>query len=144
MHIKPNLYSIIQIVFHLKPHLLKHVPALDRVVHASTIDLVISKNVSDIAHPYTISTLPSDHGEIVFYYSTTNWKQFRSILDSLIEINRNINSTNNIDSELKKLTSSIIEAHEKRTKKRKITPHLEKIPVKILCLMRYRNKIRKR
>lgn len=120
---------------------------------------MVFRNIPEISHPFTISTLSSDHDPVIFYseeiaredttktvydYTTTNRKKFRSILDSLIQMNDNINSPEEIDSELQKFTKSIIKAREKTTKHRKITPYYEKIPDNLLCLIKYRNKIRKR
>jgi hypothetical protein len=85
----------------------------------STIDFFLIKNINNYTSAATIQELPSDHYPVemsisnvsrenldkyITSYKDTDWKKFRKTLDSLIKINSNIKTTNELDTEINKFT----------------------------------------
>jgi hypothetical protein len=124
----------------------------------STIDFFLIKNITNYTVANTLHELQSDHYPVEMHindvtrqnldkyihsYKNTDWKQFRNTLDTLIKINPKI-TTSEIDTEITKLTTTLIRARNKHSKRIKIKPGKSTIPqYEILEHIRIRNKTRK-
>lgn len=97
----------------------------------TTIDLVLSKNLTNISKPTVKHTLTSDHNVVQFYinnftrnksfrpvtsYKNTDWSKFRRRLDDLITINNNITDRETLDREIDTLTKHINTAKAENSK----------------------------
>ncbi|KAJ3638948.1 hypothetical protein MTP99_002276 [Tenebrio molitor] len=105
--------------------------------------------------PTTIHDLPSDHypvemlikdvprqnlDKFITSYKNTNWKGFRETLDSLIEINPNIKTIEELDAEIVKFTTALLRARDKHAKTLKANPDKSEI----IEIIKDRNKARKK
>lgn len=124
----------------------------------STIDLMITNNIQ-ISQPYTIQALDSDHFPVLAtiprinssalpkptasYY--TNWRLFKNLIDQNITINRELNSTEDINKCIQCFTNLIKNCLFQSTNKitHPSNHHLE-IPPSIQELIKIKNKLRKR
>jgi hypothetical protein len=124
----------------------------------STIDFFLIKNINNYTSAATIQELPSDHYPVemsisnvsrenldkyITSYKDTDWKKFRKTLDSLIKINSNIKTTNELDTEINKFTEALNNTRNKHSKTIKVKTDKSTIPLEITNLIKDRNKARK-
>lgn len=124
----------------------------------STLDFIIAKGISSIKEPESLPELPSDHNVIkftltdnqrvnnskkIYDYSSTNWKEFRKIINNKILINNNISSIECLENELSKFSEAIISARNITSKIKVIRPFTDQLPDEIINLIKYRNRLRK-
>lgn len=133
-----------------------HIP--DNGNKPSVIDFAIS-NKHIIKNCISINALNSDHLPVKFKLSAGNiinqlseniitktnynWPKYKKFLNNHITINKDINSTEKIDSEIHKLTSLIQTAIKKSSTITKINTNRPEIDPEITNLIKCRNKIRK-
>lgn len=127
-------------------------------LNPSTLDLILSNIPEFLSHPITKNDLNSDHLPIMFHVlsSTTmmenwhynfkraNWKKYKHVLENKFQ-NRvfdiqNINSTEEIDSEVNYFTSSLLEATRESVPKCSPKNNYIKLPEYILNLIKIRNR----
>lgn len=122
--------------------------------HPSNLDIALIKNVvtSDLVAE---NDLPSDHipvkleighigtqnREPTFDYSKANWKLYKAMLNNF-PISQNINSIDEIDYNVKRVTEAIQLAASKAIPKKPRHKTAEKLPGNILELIRERNRLR--
>jgi hypothetical protein len=124
----------------------------------STIDIIINKQILNISQPQSLPELDSDHNPVTFTlnennkqnhykriisYKNTNWDEFRKTLDKNVKINNNINTTDDIESETKKLAKAIIKTRFTHTETININTINEKLPGHIIHIIKTRNQTRK-
>lgn len=125
----------------------------------TTIDIIVNKNVVDITEPETLQDLDSDHDPLIMKLShqvlndTTrqaviwkkvNWADFRDTLDRHIDINSTISTPTQIEDELEKLTDAVHTAQKRHCKKIIIKTTKDKLPARILEMIREKRRARKR
>lgn len=124
----------------------------------TTIDLLLAKSYPNISDLQSLPELPSNHNVVkfnirghfrdkttkkIFDYSTTDWKEYRSILNSKIVINNNIDSVECLEQELSKFSEALIFARNRTTRTKLFYPYSESLPKEIIDLIKSRNRIRK-
>lgn len=125
----------------------------------TTIDLILNKNVPHISHPLSLPELDSDHNPILFSithnspiptlqktirsFKNTNWNDFRTRLDELVQITPNIVSTAHLDRETILLTNAIQTAMLEHSTQKTIDPNRDDLPDDIKTLIRQRNRLRR-
>lgn len=122
------------------------------------IDLILNKNVTNITDPLSIPELSSDHNPIKFKifdqhknsnrkiitsYKDTNWPLLRQELNEKIQINNKIDSTDKIDTEVEKLTTTIQKIKNKFTNKIQINTNKLELTEEIRELIKHKNNMRK-
>lgn len=130
-------------------------PAHNRT--ASTIDFFITKNLT-IDQPLTIQALDSDHYPVLTtvpkansssiprtsHFYSTDWKKFKSLTSDNVTINRNHNSTEEIDKSIKNITNTIKSCMYQSTIKTPKTLDDFELPTHIKTQIQYKNSLRKR
>lgn len=134
-----------------------HIPS--NGMSPSTIDLYITKNLSNILNIETVYELSSDHYPVVlelgtniekseiekqFNYKKGNWKRFRELISANINIKQDLNSGNEIDEQVEILTDVIQRAAEETIPKHEINTIRIQLSDEIKHWIRLRNKARKR
>lgn len=125
----------------------------------SIVDIGLSKNICSISDIGVYNELNSDHMPIVFtmnntinkvlktrqffYYKDANWPKFREILNQKIIINKNINSTSDIDKEVENFIKCINEAADSTIPKQRAGTFHIHLPHNIKQLIDNRNKLPK-
>lgn len=124
----------------------------------STLDIMVTKNITDVRNMRTIPSLNSDHDPVVleirttnkplnqpgkyFDYKKTNWNNYRRTLDTIIQI-RAISMREETDTEVEKLIAAIKAARDRTTPLMTRKQHKEVISQDIHDLIRNKNSIRK-
>lgn len=120
----------------------------------STIDLAIAKNIT-ISEIETKGDLNSDHLPVLIttnlknampntkIVTITNWDKFRTDINNITIINRNMPDKNEINKEIKKLTSNIISCMDNASKTKKIDPSKIKISDEIKEIIKTKNRLRR-
>lgn len=124
----------------------------------TTIDICIYKNILHISDIENMDILSSDHTPVTVTlnnqyteehtrtltsYKHTDWSAFRKELNTHIIINNQINTTQDIDTEIQKLTDIINTLKHKHTKQIIINTNRDPFPQHITQLITRRNNIRK-
>lgn len=153
-----TLYNYVQnsIVIVQHPNTPTHFP--ENGMTPTCIDIVINKNVQDASDPISIPELSSDHNPIilelrnqfkemsqktVISYKDTNWQSFRKTLNQNITINNKIESSEDIERELKIFTDQLIKTQTEYSKTIKLGKKSLPLDEEIKTLIRIRNNLRK-
>lgn len=129
----------------------------DQNKSSSTIDLALSKNIFVPEHPKSLKIMSSDHNPVliqiqidgefhindkIFYnYKKADWLKFKDCLNENVNHNVIINTPEEIDDHIEKLTNVMNDAVEISVPKSK--PFTNDIPSFILDKIKYKNYIRK-
>jgi hypothetical protein len=126
----------------------------------TTIDLIITKNLSGLTKPISLPELESDHNPVVamiknqfkedrgpnvIRINKINWVSFRRTLDKNVKINRDIPDKNALDREVTRFIESVDSAVAKSTRKIIIdkSNNNESVTPQIKEHIRNRNKLKK-
>lgn len=128
------------------------------------IDLILNKNVTKITDPLLIPELFSDHKvqksiksnkvkiydqhknsnrKIITSCKDTDWTLLQQELNEKIQINNKIDSTDKIDTEVEKLTTTIQKIKNKFTNKIQINTNKLELTEEIRELIKHKNNMRK-
>lgn len=128
------------------------------------IDLILNKNVTNITDPLLIPELFSDHKvqksiksnkvkiydqhknsnrKIITSCKDTDWTLLQQELNEKIQINNKIDSTDKIDTEVEKLTTTIQKIKNKFTNKIQINTNKLELTEEIRELIKHKNNMRK-
>lgn len=124
------------------------------------IDIVLNKNVNEMTELETDSALSSDHNPIKFQIKTkrtddepdtttrksfkhTNWTKFREDLDRHIKINNKIDTTEQLEEEVIKLTQNLQKTIDRHTKDIKLGTLKIELPDNITKQIKQKNETRK-
>lgn len=125
----------------------------------SYIDLALNKNVLNFPEPLVLDELSSDHQPLLFEWKTSieeektqktwtyrnaDWRLFRDTLNAKIEINNNINTVEELEQEVAKLTKNLQLARDKVAKKTNVKPAEDQLPEEVLNIISFKNNIRRR
>lgn len=125
----------------------------------TTIDIVINKNVNNVTNLHTVIELDSDHNPVMMklnnqtkknlnrtitLYKTVNWSAFRKTLDKHIRINNKIETAEEIDDEVDRLTEAVQKTKKKHCRVQEIQSCKEKMPETILQLIKQKHKARRK
>lgn len=124
----------------------------------STIDIILSKNVTNICTPVAIPSLSSDHNPVisiisktipvrpplrVYQYNKANWKKFRVLIDEQITANQRLQTTKDIDTAIEKLTSTIHKSAAMSIPETSIKPRYFNIPADLKNKIKTKNYFRR-
>lgn len=123
----------------------------------STIDLMISKNITDTTSLETHPALCSDHNPISFYmhingtqkdtrtittYKDANWNKYREYINDKLDINNDLDDAPKLENEVDRFTKILRQAQQKVSRKVQIRTE-ETLPQHIIDLIKIRNSYRK-
>lgn len=130
----------------------------DQYKSSSTLDLALSKNVFVSENPKSLKIMSSDHNpvliqiqidsefpmedKIYYNYKKADWLKFKSYLNEKVMHNVIINTPEEIDYQIEKLTKVINEAIDSAVPKSKPFTNID-IPSFILDKIKYKNSIRR-
>lgn len=141
----------------IAPDIPTHYPANRRT--PTYIDLLVVKNINELLNPISLPVLCSDHNPVsfslqnnlsnyvqktIYDYKRCNWRRFRQILNDEWTMNNQIETRTDIDNTVTKLTDLLKQTLDKTTKTIKIKSREVVIPLDILNLIKFKNKIRDR
>ena len=124
----------------------------------SIIDILLNKNYLEPIIPSSLPLLCSDHNPVYFEldntdrnvlnrktynYKTTNWTKYRQIINNKLTINNQIDATNDIENETRRLTKIICYSRNKTTRQTTIKPYEDSVPEDITKLISFKNKIKR-
>lgn len=132
----------------------------DNNMTPTCVDIIINKNVTNLEGPNVLHELSSDHLPIYFKihtngqirdlvtktatsFNATDWNFFRKTIDRLVTTKENYTCTEEIETEVGKITEAIKTAKAKHGKTIKITPGKVQISDNTRILIQIRNKLRK-
>lgn len=139
-------------------HPTEHTHFPENGMSPTTIDIAITKNVVELSEPQSLAELDSDHNPVIFdlrnqirdnrdirviSYKNTDWKKFRETLNNTIVIDGNINTENQLETAIRKLTVEIEKAAAKHTKTHVIKTDKDPLPREIVDKIKLRNRFRK-
>lgn len=139
-------------------HTNEHTHFPDNQMTPTTIDIAVTKNVSNVSSLVVTADLNSDHNPIhlTLYnvpnqptrrttttYKDSNWQLYRSFINRELVMRSTIEQPQELEDTLKSFTGLIQRAKEKVAKSFKITRQ-EQIPEFIIKIIKERNKFRKR
>ena len=78
-----------------------------------------------------------------YNYRTTNWTKFRQIINNRLDINNRIETPQDIDDEVRKLTETLQHARDKTTRRTDIIPYEDSIPADIARLITFKNRLKR-
>lgn len=124
------------------------------------IDILLNKNVNEATDPYTETALSSDHNPVRFEiksnrndleeppiqklsFKNTNWEDYKTELNGIIEINNKISNKEELNAETEKLTSDIKIVMDKHSTTLTIHPYRKQISDEIVQKIKEKNRIRR-
>lgn len=124
----------------------------------STIDILVTKNTSEVIKLEQYCCLDSDHNPVfakmaftkqalnrrrIRTFKNTNWADFRSTINTTLTINNNLDTSEKIENTLNNFTNILSTAINKHSKTILINNSYHKLPTNIIELIKLKNKARK-
>ena len=125
----------------------------------SYLDLALNKNILDLPGLIVLDELSSDHMPLLlnwetdlrkedipvsWTYNNANWRLFREIMNEKTQINNNINTVEQLETEVHNLTENLQFARGRVASEVRTRPVEDRLPREIFDLIKFKNAIRKR